>query len=78
VALASSGYQAGVLHVDSAKEDVPLTLRLDRAARSDFQQMRDLKLAGRSGQLVALGELTRSEDVTAEKSIYHKNLMPVT
>ncbi len=34
MALASSGYQAGLLHSDSAKEDVPLTLRLDRASRS--------------------------------------------
>jgi multidrug efflux pump subunit AcrB len=78
VALASSGYQAGLLHVDSAKEDVPLTLRLDRASRSNFRQMSDLKIAGRSGRLVSLGELTRSEEVLEEKSIYHKNLMPVT
>ena len=78
VALASFGYQAGLLHSDSAKEDVPLTVRLDRASRSDLEKMQNLKLAGRTGRLVALSELVHSEEVIADKSIYHKNLLPVT
>jgi multidrug efflux pump subunit AcrB len=78
MALASSGYQAGLLHADSAKEDVPLMLRLDRADRSDLDQIRNLKVAGRSGRLVSLSELVHAEQVIADKSIYHKNLMPVT
>ncbi len=78
VALASSGYQAGLLHADAAKEDIPLTVRLDRAERSDPQRLQSLRVAGRSGRLVALGELTRTEEMNEDKSIYHKNLMPVT
>ena len=78
MALASSGYQAGLLHSDSAKEDVPLTLRLDRATRSDLEKIQNLKVAGRTGRLVALSELVHSQEVVADKSIYHKNLMPVT
>ena len=78
VALASAGYQAGLLHVDAAKEDVPLTVRLDRADRSDISRLANLKLMGHSGQMVALSELTRPEQAIAERSIYHKNLMPVT
>src|SRR6185369_11966286 len=74
MALASSGYEAGLLHADAAKEDVPLVLRLDRAARSDLSQLRDLKLAGRTGRAVALSEITREEQTIADKSIYHKNL----
>ncbi|MEZ5354628.1 MAG: efflux RND transporter permease subunit [Bryobacteraceae bacterium] len=35
-------------------------------------------LRGSSGALVALGELVRAESGVAERSIYHKNLMPVT
>ena len=62
--LASSGYQAGLLHVDTAKEDIPLMLRLDRASRSDLERMQSLKVAGRSGQMVSLGELARAEEVT--------------
>ena len=78
VRIASAGYQAGLLHVDSAKEDVPLTVRLDRASRSDIERLQNLKVAGRNGRLVALSELVRSQTVIAGKSIYHKNLMPVT
>ncbi len=69
---ASAGYQAGLLHVDSEKEDIPITVRLDRATRSDLSRILSLKVHG-----VSLGELTRATPVTAGKSIYHKNLMPV-
>jgi multidrug efflux pump subunit AcrB len=78
MALASSGYEAGLLHADTAKEDVPLVLRLDRATRSNLLQLRDLKVSGRSGRAVALSEITRVEERVADKSIYHKNLLPVT
>jgi len=76
--VASSGFEAGLLHADSAKEDVPLVVRLDRAGRSDLERIQNLKVAGRNGRLVALSELVRSEETVADKSIYHKNLMPVT
>jgi multidrug efflux pump subunit AcrB len=72
VQAASAGYQAGLLHVDSAKEDVPIMVRLDRATRSDLDRMESLKVHG-----VALRELVREEKVIADKAIYHKNLMPV-
>jgi len=76
--MASAGYQAGLLHQPSEKEDVPLTVRLDRATRSDLDRMEGLKIAGRNGQMVSLSELVRVERVIEDKSIYHKNLMPVT
>jgi multidrug efflux pump subunit AcrB len=76
--MASSGYEAGLLHVDSEKENVPLMVRLDRATRSDLARIQDLKIAGRTGRLVALSELVHPEETIADKSIYHKNLMPVT
>ncbi len=76
--VASAGYEAGLLHADSEKEDVPLMVRLDRATRSDLTRIQDLKVAGRTGRLVALSELVHAESTVAEKSIYHKNLMPVT
>ena len=78
VALASSGYRAGILHADSAQEDIPLVLRLDRISRSDLEKMQNLKLSGRTGRLVALGELLHSQLTVADQSIYHKNLLPVT
>jgi multidrug efflux pump subunit AcrB len=67
-----------LLHVDSAKEDVPLMVRLDRASRSDVDRLQNLNVMGRSGRLVALRELVTVTQAVEEKSIYHKNLMPVT
>jgi multidrug efflux pump subunit AcrB len=78
VQVASAGVQAGLLHVDSAKEDVPLMVRLDRASRSDVERIQNLNVAGRAGRLVALRELVKVTQAIEEKSIYHKNLMPVT
>jgi multidrug efflux pump subunit AcrB len=75
---AASGFQAGLLHVDAAKEDVPLMVRLDRATRSDLDRLQDLKVTGGNGRLVSLSELVHSEPAIEDKSIYHKNLMPVT
>jgi multidrug efflux pump subunit AcrB len=76
--VASSGFQAGLLHQDAEKEDVSLTVRLDRATRSDLERIQGLKIAGRNGRTVSLGELVHSENVVEDKSIYHKNLLPVT
>ncbi|MEO8594304.1 MAG: efflux RND transporter permease subunit [Candidatus Solibacter sp.] len=76
--VASAGYPAGLLHVDSEKEDVPLMVRLDRASRSDVDRIQNLNVAGRTGRLVALRELVKVTQTVEDKSIYHKNLMPVT
>ena len=76
--LASAGYTAGLIHDDSEKEDVPLVLRLDRTTRSDWQRMQNLKLVGRGGRTVALSEIVHAEKTLADRSIYHKNLLPVT
>ena len=78
LSIASAGYEAGLLHAAAEKEDVPITVRLDRATRSDLDRIRSLKIVGRSGRLLALGELVRSEQKLVDTSIYHKNLMPVT
>ena len=60
------------------KRDVSLTVRLDRATRSDMERIQSLKVAGHNGRQVALRELVRVEKVIEDKSIYHKKLMPVT
>jgi multidrug efflux pump subunit AcrB len=75
---AVAGYHAGLLHVASEKEDVSLVVRLDRASRSDLEHIRNLKIAGSNGRLIPIGELVRVESTVQDKSIYHKNLMPVT
>ncbi|MCL2724445.1 MAG: efflux RND transporter permease subunit [Polyangiaceae bacterium] len=74
--LASVGEPAGLLHDEREKEDVSIVVRLDRAARSDLERLQNVRVAGRDGSYVSVGELVHPELVRADKSIYHKNLMP--
>ena len=75
--LAVEGTEVGLLHQPREQEDVPILLRLPPAERSRVEALRQIRMAGRQGNLVPLGEVVRVEEETAEKSIYHKNLMPV-
>jgi multidrug efflux pump subunit AcrB len=65
------------LHRPEEKEDVPIVLRLPVAGRSSIDDLRQIRLAGSNGKMVPLGELTRVRERLSERSIYHKNLMPV-
>ncbi len=75
--LAVEGMEVGLLHQPREQEDVPILLRLPPAERSRVEALRQIKVAGRHGTMVPLSEVVRVEEGTAEKSIYHKNLMPV-
>jgi multidrug efflux pump subunit AcrB len=77
VRLSVDGMSPGLLHLPGEKEDVPIVLRLPRAERSKLDGLKAVRVMGRQGNLVPLGELVRIVPGTAEKSIYHKNLMPV-
>jgi len=61
-----------------AKEDVPIEVRLDRASRSGIDRLNELRIRGAGGQLVPLSELVHVEELTEDRGIHHKNLMPVT
>ena len=78
LAISSGGRETGLIHDPDEKEDVPLTLRLERPARSSPERLSQLRVQARDGSLVPLSELVRMERTVEDKSIYHKNLMPVT
>ena len=78
LSIAAAGEEVGLLHIDAEKEDVPIRLRFPRADRSDIERLRDLKMIAPNGSAVPVRELTNVVAGVAEKSIYHKNLMPVT
>jgi multidrug efflux pump subunit AcrB len=75
--IALDGINVGLLHQPGEKEDVPITLQLPRAERSSVEDLKQIKVKGASGNMVPLGELVHVEEQIADKSIYHKNLMPV-
>jgi multidrug efflux pump subunit AcrB len=75
--IALDGMNAGLVHQPQEKEDVPIVMRLARENRSSIEDLKRIKVMGARGNLIPLGELVRVEEQTADKSIYHKNLMPV-
>ncbi|MBK6765065.1 MAG: efflux RND transporter permease subunit [bacterium] len=76
--VALNGAEAGKLHVERERTDVPLVMRLDLPQRSRIDELKNLKLHGSQGQLVPLGELVHTVERARESYIYHKNLQPVT
>jgi multidrug efflux pump subunit AcrB len=74
VRMATAGETVGLLHVEHAREDVPIVLRLPRQTRS-VDAVRSLRVGD---GLVSVGELTRVDDATDLPSLYRKNLQPVT
>jgi multidrug efflux pump subunit AcrB len=75
--MALSGQSVGLAHDATAREDVPIMVRLPRAARSSLNDLAGLFVTSRSGRSVPIRELVTIVSVPAEKSIYHKNLLPV-
>ncbi len=89
--IAVGGESVDLLHVPREKEDVNIVLQLPLASRTSPEEL--LALRVRSGDanalpepgsatapppLVPLRELVTIERTITDKSIYHKNLMPVT
>ncbi len=77
VQIGLSGASAGLLHDPSAREDVPIEVRLSRADRSGIDELRSLKLPGPSGAQVSLREITEVQEKPIDQSVYRKNLRPV-
>jgi multidrug efflux pump subunit AcrB len=91
LAIAVGGQSVDLLHVPREKEDVNIVLELPRSSRTTPEEL--LALRVRSGDanalpepgsttgvppLIPLRELVTIERTITDKSIYHKNLMPVT
>ena len=89
--IAVGGESVDLLHVPREKEDVNIVLQLPLASRTSPDEL--LALRVRSGDanalpepgsttgvppLIPLRELVTIEPTITDKSIYHKNLMPVT
>jgi len=89
--IAVHGASVDLIHQPNEKEDVNLTVELPRSMRSVPEELLGLRV--RSGDanalpepgaapqpppLIPLRELVRVERTIADKTIYHKNLMPVT
>jgi len=75
--LALSGRQVGLLHQPLEKEDVPIVLRLPLSERAGTKRLEAIKIPSSDGQLIPLSSLVKTRATDPDRSIYHKNLMPV-
>ncbi|MBK7393829.1 MAG: efflux RND transporter permease subunit [Chloracidobacterium sp.] len=75
--VAIDGLNVGLLHLPNEKEDTYINLRLPKADRSNIGDIERIKVVGTRGNLVPVSELVQVQELKNDRSIYHKNLMPV-
>jgi multidrug efflux pump subunit AcrB len=81
LALAAQGMSVDLLHLPQEREDVPIRLELPPAARADPAALLAMEVRSAMNPAAApvpLSELVRLERTTGERSLYRKNLKPVT
>jgi len=71
--IALDGLPAGIVHVPTEQNELPIVLRLPRDKRSDPERLKTILVKGRAGASVQLGELGRFESKVDDKTIFHKN-----
>jgi len=74
---AVAGSPVGLAHIPQEKEDVPIVLRLPLEERARVPQILSLRVMNPAGKLIPLSELVKVRETVQDKSIYHKNLLPV-
>jgi len=77
---AVGGAAVDLLHLPREKEDVQIMVRLPQSLRTSPEDLLALRVRGSdpTRPLVPLRELVREQRGLVDKSIYHKNLKPVT
>ena len=71
------GDDASFMHDDNNKFVTPIRLQFSEAHKSDMQKILQLKVRNMAGQLISLSEFITIEKAVIDKTIYHKNLLPV-
>jgi multidrug efflux pump subunit AcrB len=77
LAVALSGLDAGLVHVEDAAEPVPVNVRLPLIDRSSPDALGELYVGSRDGGLVPLSDVVRIEESVINKSRHRRNLKPV-
>jgi multidrug efflux pump subunit AcrB len=76
--VAVGGESVGLLHLPHEQEDVEIVLDVPRTQRSNISELLAIRLLdGRGQAMVPLGELVRAQSTIEDRSIYHKNLLPL-
>ncbi|MDP3139204.1 MAG: efflux RND transporter permease subunit, partial [Burkholderiaceae bacterium] len=77
VRMALGGDNVTPLHTGAAKFEVPVQIGMPPEEQSGMERLMQLAVRSGSGALVPLSELVRPVSALRDKTIYHKDLLPV-
>ncbi|NNM81971.1 MAG: efflux RND transporter permease subunit, partial [Burkholderiales bacterium] len=72
-----SGENVTPVHSTNAKYEIPVTVALPDSRKGGLDDLLKLEVRSRSGKLVPLSDIVQVTHVEREKTIYHKDLLPV-
>ena len=72
-----SGENVTPIHGSGAKYEIPVRVTLPPERQTDIDELLKLTVRGSDGNLVPLSELVEVMPSAREKTIYHKDLLPV-
>ena len=75
--IALEGSEVAQVHEPMERQALPVRVTVPVEERSHRRRLEDLRVAGRSGQLVPLGELGLWRQMPVDQPIMHKDLEPV-
>jgi multidrug efflux pump subunit AcrB len=77
VSMGLAGLDVTPLRNTESKYEIPVRVTLPAAQQSNLDTLLKLRVRSRQGALVPVSELVEVRESTREKTIYHKDLMPV-
>lgn len=77
IAAALGGEDVTYIQTGHSKYPIPVRIELPVSGKADMHTLMDIKLRSRSGDLIPISEVVIPITRSWEKSIYHKDLLPV-
>ncbi len=77
VGMGLAGADVTPVHNTESKFEIPVRITLPAEKQSSLDALLKLKVRSREGQLVPISEVVEIRDLPREKSIFHKDLLPV-
>ncbi|SMP01806.1 Multidrug efflux pump subunit AcrB [Desulfurobacterium pacificum] len=78
ISMALKGASVSEAHTQYDSDPVSIFVRLPRNQRENVEDILNLSVMSKTGKLIPLKELVEVKKVLADKTIYHKNLHPVS
>lgn len=75
--LGLDGENVTPIHSGGAKYEIPVRIQTAPERQNNLDELLKLTVRSREGQLIPLSELVQVESIPREKTIYHKDLLPV-